>query len=259
MNFMVENGCFRYGKGPEILRDISFSIGERQILSVLGPNGVGKTTLIQCMLGLLPWSSGQSRLDGVPCTGRQLWKKIGYVPQKKQSGFAYTVEEMVLLGRSAHLGLFSQPGEADKAVAQHAMELTGTTSFAGKLCSRISGGELQMVLIARALAAEPKLLILDEPESNLDFKNQRIVLDLIRELCQKEGISSILNTHYPEHAVELSHRLLLLRRGKASLFGRPEEIVTEENLEATFGLKVYIRPVLLEQAPYTCIIPGKAQ
>lgn len=94
MNFTVEHGCFQYKNGPEILRDVSFTIGQRQILSVLGPNGVGKTTLIKCMLGLLPWNSGMSTLDGAPCAGgesRKIWRKVGYVPQRKQAGFAYTV------------------------------------------------------------------------------------------------------------------------------------------------------------------------
>ena len=144
MNFTVEHGCFQYKNGPEILRNVSFTIGQRQILSVLGPNGVGKTTLIKCMLGLLPWNSGMSTLDGVPCTGgesRKIWRKVAYVPQRKQAGFAYTVGEMVLLGRSAHLGLLSMPGERDRAIAANAMEKTGTTHLAHKLCSRISGGE----------------------------------------------------------------------------------------------------------------------
>ena len=143
MNFTVEHGCFQYKNGPEILRDVSFTIGQRQILSVLGPNGVGKTTLIKCMLGLLPWNSGMSTLDGAPCTGgesRKIWRKVGYVPQRKQAGFAYTVGEMVLLGRSAHLGLLSMPGERDRAIAADAMKKTGTTHLAHKLCSRISGG-----------------------------------------------------------------------------------------------------------------------
>lgn len=141
-----------------------------------------------------------STLDGAPCTGgesRKIWRKVGYVPQRKQAGFAYTVGEMVLLGRSAHLGLLSMPGERDRAIAADAMKKTGTTHLAHKLCSRISGGELQMVLVARALASQPELLVLDEPESNLDFRNQRVVLDLIRQLCREQGISSILNTHYP--------------------------------------------------------------
>ena len=133
MNFTVEHGCFQYKNGPEILRDVSFTIGQRQILSVLGPNGVGKTTLIKCMLGLLPWNSGMSTLDGAPCTGgesRKIWRKVGYVPQRKQAGFAYTVGEMVLLGRSAHLGLLSMPGERDRAIAADAMKKTGTTHLA---------------------------------------------------------------------------------------------------------------------------------
>ena len=113
-----------------------------------------------------------------------------------------------------------------------------------------------MVLVARALASQPELLVLDEPESNLDFRNQRVVLDLIRQLCREQGISSILNTHYPEHAIELSDSVLLLRREGSAVFGEAHEVMTEENLQGAFGVQVYIRTVPLENRSYTCVIPG---
>lgn len=259
MIFEVNNASYSYNKERKILDHVTFSVKENEVLSVLGPNGVGKTTLIKCMLGLLQWDEGTSSFNGKPCSGagnKDIWKHIGYVPQRKQSGFTYTVEEMITLGRTAHLGMFSLPTEKDKEIVNEVMKMVGIEHYRSKLCSRISGGELQMVLIGRALALQPKLLILDEPESNLDFKNQRLILNLIKDLKKEFHISSILNTHFPEHAMELSDSILLLQRNAPTIFGNVKEVMTEENLQNIFSVNVYMRKVMLEQTPYTCIIPG---
>ena len=158
-----------------ILKNISFCVESRQVLAVLGPNGVGKTTLLRSMMGMLPWTSGGSFLDGEnirDMTPGRLWREMAYVPQAKSFPFAFTVEEMILLGRSSRIGTFGTPEKADRERCERAMEELGIAHMRRKLCNQISGGELQMVLIARALCAEPKLLVLDEPESNLDFRNR---------------------------------------------------------------------------------------
>lgn len=261
MMFQVENGCFSYkskGESPkEILKDISFQVDEKEILSILGPNGVGKTTLIRCMLGLQPWSQGTTLFyeKNLKSAGDS-WKQIGYVPQRKHMSFSYSVKEMITLGRTAHLGLFSLPSEKDKKIVEDVMDMVGVRSFADSLCSRISGGQLQMVLIGRALALQPKLLILDEPESNLDFKNQIIVLDLIKNLKTEHGISSILNTHFPEHAMDISDKVLLLGKNQVPVFGGTAEVLTEDLLRQTFDVKVFIREVEIDTGTYTCIVPS---
>ena len=184
MNFAVERGVFRYHRdGKDVLQNISFRIGSGEIMAVLGANGIGKTTLLKCMMGLLPWRSGRSLLNGrnireLPV--QQLWQTISYVPQARDTTSGFTALEMAAIGRAPHLGAFSQPKEGDLAIAHSCLQEVGASHLAQKLCSQMSGGELQLVLIARALAAGPELLVLDEPESGLDFKNQMIILDLLR-------------------------------------------------------------------------------
>ncbi len=258
MTFEVENGCFRYPGGKEILKDINVTIRHNEVLSILGSNGVGKTTLLKCMLDLLKWTSGRTRVDGRTVARMQhseFWKKIGYVPQAKLSAFVYTVEEMVLLGRSAHLRLAQLPKAEDVKIMEESLSAIGILHLRHKLCSKISGGELQMVLIARALAGNPSLLVLDEPESNLDFRNQIIVLETIRYLSREKQISSIVNTHYPEHALSISDKTLLLCGDGSCVCGRSPEIITEPHLRSAFGVRVKICDIPLDESSYTCVLP----
>lgn len=258
MNFEVVDGCFGYSNGKHILNDINFCVEQKEILSILGSNGVGKTTLLKCTLGLLKWRSGQTKIDGKDVQEMkhsELWRNIGYVPQAKLSAFAYTVDEMVLLGRNSHLGMLEQPGKKDKEIVEKCIDRIGIGYLKGKLCSKISGGELQMVLIARALTAQPKLMILDEPESNLDFKNQLIVLETIKSLRDEEGISSIVNTHYPEHAISISDKALILNRDGTSIFGAAHSSIIEANLEKAFGVNVKIKDFYHKEKKYTCVLP----
>ena len=258
MKFEVVDGRFGYEKGKEILRDINFTLEDDAVLTILGSNGVGKTTLVKCMLGLLKWTSGSTLIDGQEVGNMkhtEFWKKIGYVPQAKLSAFAYTVEEMVLLGRNAHLKMTEMPNEDDREIALDCLDCIGVKHLRHKLCSKISGGELQMVLIARALAAQPSMLILDEPESNLDFRNQLIVLNTIRELSKEKHISSIVNTHYPEHAISISDMTLLLQGDGTSVCGTTRSTITESLLQNAFGVNVKICDVPVDGSKYTCVMP----
>ena len=258
MIFEVKEASFGYKKSPDILKDLAFTVNEGEILSILGSNGVGKTTLLKCTLGFLPWRTGCTYINGKPWhewKNQEIWKKIGYVPQAKRSAFSYTTEEMVLLGRNAHLGILAQPTKKDYMFAEECLEMVGMSRLRGKLCNEISGGELQMVLIARALATDPELLILDEPESNLDFKNQLIVIDTIHKLCRERGISSIVNTHYPEHALAISDKALILNRDGSNAFGNAEEVISEENLCKAFDVDVRIRDFQLEEKKHVCVLP----
>ena len=257
MTFSVENGTFGY-KENTIIKDINFEINKGEVLSVLGSNGVGKTTLLKCMMGLLKWRTGASKLDGKDISqikSRDFWQNIAYVPQAKGSAFGYTAIDMVTLGRSAHLGTFSQPKKEDRDAAEQAMEDMGIQYLHDKLCTEMSGGELQMVLIARALTISPEMLVLDEPESNLDFKNQLIILETVRLLSEKRGISAIVNTHYPEHALKISDKALILNRDGTNIFGNAEDIINEENMRKCFSVQVYIDSFLLDEREYKSVVP----
>ena len=256
--FEVRGGSFSYENGVQILYDINLTVTAPEILCVLGANGAGKTTLIRAMLGLCKWGGGASFLNGVnirKMKAKEFWKRVGYVPQAKLSSFAFTVGEMVRLGRSAHLAAFSMPAKRDEEAAEEALSLVGIEHLRDKLCSRISGGELQLVLIARALAAKPEILVLDEPESNLDFKNQKRVLSIISTLCKERRIAAVINTHYPEHAMDISQRALLMMPDKSAIFGRTIDVITEENLKKTFDIPVHIHRYRIGWRMHSSILP----
>ena len=257
MNLKVENGSFAYPKGPEVLRDVSIELHSGEILSILGPNGAGKTTLLRCMTGMLKLDRGRCLLDGEDIRQippRRLWRKMAYVPQARSATASYSVFQTVLLGRSSRIGSFSAPKQQDISAAEQALEQLGIAELAEKPCTALSGGEMQMVLIARALAQEPEVLIFDEPESNLDFKNQLIVLDTMTNLAQR-GMACVFNTHYPAHALQRSDRALLLRKGGPCVFGRTSDVVTEENIRSAFGVNAVVGGIETGTAILPNVVP----
>lgn len=254
----VENGCFGYPKQEKILKNINLHLEKGHILSVLGPNGIGKTTLLKCMIGLLPWTSGRSILNGTDLCkmkSKDIWNTISYIPQAHSFSFSYTGLEMVMLGRSSHLGLFEQPGAQEIEMAEAMMEKVGITHLAGKDCNRMSGGELQMVLIARALINEPELIILDEPETGLDFHNQILVLNMIERLAHEEGISAIMNTHYPTNAMSIADEAFMMNRKGDRFYGTTDSILNEQNISRSFDVNVIVDEVSYKDRLIRNIIP----
>ena len=254
----VENGCFGYPKQEEILTDINIKLEEGHILSVLGPNGIGKTTLLKCMIGLMPWSRGRSLLTGKDIRtlkSKEIWNMISYIPQTHGFSFSYTGLEMVMLGRSSHLGLFSQPGHREIEMAEAMMEKVGITRLADKDCNRMSGGELHMVLIARALINEPKLIILDEPETGLDFHNQILVLNMVEKLAHEENIGAIMNTHYPTNAMSIADEALMMNRKGDRFYGPTGDILNESNISKSFDVNVVVDEIMYQNRTIRSVVP----
>ena len=169
----------------------------------------------------------------------EIASRLGYVPQDHSSTFPFTALQVVLVGRAPYLNVFSSPSSEDVAIAEEALERVGITKLKDKRFTELSGGERQLVLIARVLAQQPKALLLDEPTSHLDFRNQTLILRLISSLVQ-EGLAVIMTTHFPNHAFVYSSRVAIMKDGKFLAVGRPEEIITEENLKKVYGIDVRI-------------------
>ena len=253
----VKNGSFSYGS-REVLKDISFHLEERKIMTILGPNGVGKTTLLKCIMGFLRWNRGGTLISGKRLTeysDKELWSKISYVPQAKQSVFTYGVLEMVVMGLDKENGFFYSPKKEQFERAGEMLKELGIGRLADRYCNELSGGELQMVMLARAMVSGPELLILDEPESNLDMRNQLRILDAIEYASKEKNTACVINTHFPSHALRLSDQTLLLGRGFKQKFGSTKEIITEENVEEFFRTRAKIVDFAAEGKTYRIIAP----
>ncbi|WRS26734.1 ABC transporter ATP-binding protein [Oscillospiraceae bacterium MB08-C2-2] len=257
MKLEVRQGSFDY-KDKAVLKDINLVVEKDQILTILGPNGVGKTTLLKCLMGFLKWKQGETLIDGRPFASlsrKELWQKISYVPQAKKNAFAYSVEDMIVMGLNSHLGFFDSPGKKDYQKAQEIMERIGIFHLAKKSFGKISGGELQMVLIGRALISQPEVLILDEPESNLDMRNQLKVLGLIESIKRDFHASCIINTHFPNHALKISDKTLMLGYGNLQQVGDTRQVATEQNIERFFGVRSKILPVDINSVCFSALFP----
>jgi iron complex transport system ATP-binding protein len=239
----VKNAEFGYFGGSNVFEGARCLVKEGEILSILGPNGSGKTTLLKCMNGLFKLRKGQVYIEGKRLSSlkrEQVGKKVGYVPQAHVSTFPYTVLEMVLMGRAPHLGVFSSPSAKDVEIAKEAIEMLGISHLMDRPYSQTSGGEAQLVIIARALAAEPKALLLDEPTSHLDVRNQMVILNFLEELAREKGIAAIMTTHFPDHALSISDKVLLMNGEKTSMVGNVEDVITEYNLKKVYGIDTRI-------------------
>lgn len=261
----LQAASFSYGPRP-IFQGLDLELGPGEIVSLLGPNGCGKTTLLRCIAGLLPLQSGRVLLDGrdlatLDETSRA--RSMGFVFQEHTVLFPYTVLEVVSMGRAPHLGLFSVPSARDTEIAIQAIETVELQDLALERYTRISGGERQLALVARALAQEPRVLLLDEPTSHLDFGNQMLVLETVRRLARERGLTVLMATHAPDHALFVADRVALMQRGGFLAVGPPDRVMTEESLKELYGINVKMVAVAGEGggslARAAIALPGRAR
>lgn len=256
MKIEVQNGNYYYDhkkeKQPNLYEtDINFTLNNGEIMAILGPNGAGKTTMLKCITGLLEWKKGQTLVDDQPLKSfkrKEIWKRIGYVPQVHKMVFGFTIEDLVVMGRAPYISTLAKPSREDYDAAHQSLDSVGILHLAKKSCNEVSGGELQLALIARTLVSNPEVLILDEPESHLDIQKQIIILQTIKKLSVEHGISCIINTHYPNHAFYLAdHVLMTAKKGKV-IYGKVHEVMTEFRMKEYFGIE--LKKIIYEEDNY---------
>ncbi|AMO86784.1 putative ABC transporter ATP-binding protein [Solibacillus isronensis B3W22] len=253
MKIEVREGNFCYAKKKEVKpfiyeSNISFTLEPGKIMAILGPNGAGKTTLLKCITGLQDWRVGESLIDDVPLakvSQKELWKKIGYVPQAHKMVFGFSIEDLVVMGRAPYIGSLSKPRKEDYEKAHEALNEVGIVHLAKKSCNEVSGGELQLALIARTLVSNPEILILDEPESHLDVQKQVVILETLKRLAKEHKISCIINTHYPNHAFYLADQVLMIAKEKKAVIGAVHEVMTESRMKEYFNID--LRKLIFEE------------
>ena len=238
----IKNASFGYNSSETVWEDINIQVREGECLCLLGPNGCGKTTLFNCINNNYELKQGSVLLNGKDVREyniTDLAKTIGIVFQEHSAPFPYTSLEVVRMGRTPHLGMLATPDKRDTELAYAMMEELGIAHLAGKRYTQISGGERQLVLIARTLCQEPEIILFDEPTSHLDFKNQAQVLHSIKNLSAK-GMTIVMTSHFPNHVWKVGTNVAMMNYNGMVAQGTVEEVMTEENLAKTYGVDVKI-------------------
>lgn len=240
MSALIEarNLGFTYPAGLTAVRDISLAIPPRSMTAVIGANGSGKSTLIRLLIGLFVPTHGDVWLDGKPLRAwapRARAREIGYVPQTMSIAFPFSAIDVVLSGRAPHLSAFGFEGATDRAKALHALETVGAAHLADRSVTELSGGERQMVMLARALAQEPRILLLDEPSASLDLKHRAALMRTLANLRRESNLTVLMVTHDLQLTSAAFDRIVALRCGEIAADGRPEEVLEGGLLSAIYG------------------------
>ncbi|MEA4891341.1 MAG: ABC transporter ATP-binding protein [Peptococcaceae bacterium] len=242
----VDGVHFSYGK-QEILKGVSFDMEKDEFMCILGANGCGKTTLLKTMLGFLTPQEGSVSLYGQDVhkmDEKELAKKVAYIPQTHNPPFPFTVKDVVLMGRTPHLSRACIPSPKDLDIAGESMARLGIERYAEKRYTELSGGQRQMVIIARALTQQPDILIMDEPTASLDFGNQYVVLAQMLRLA-KGGMSILMVTHNPDHALYCADRIMAMRGGRIVRLGESRSVVNEPTMQSIYNMTIKVRDVTI--------------
>ncbi len=243
----VQNINFGYDQ-RDVLKDISFKVNKGEIFFLLGPNGCGKTTLLDCVLGLLIPRKGNIHLNGTNINvirPETIARQVAYVPQSHEKTFPYTVMDIVLMGRASYIGLFGSPSEEDMAIVEESLDLVGILHLRDRRYTQLSGGEGQLVMIARALSQKTPLIVMDEPTAHLDFKHELVIMETIVELVRETGLSILMATHFPNHAFyfennDIPTRVTLMNDNRFLKAGSPTEILSEENIRLIYNINARV-------------------
>jgi iron complex transport system ATP-binding protein len=248
-----------YGRQP-VLRDLSIEVAEGAFFIIIGPNSSGKTTLLRALAGAVQPRQGQVEIWGAPVahfSKKALARLIAVVPQRVATDIPFTVKEVVLMGRSPHVGWLGLEQAKDLELAEEAMAFTNVAHLAGRPLPQLSGGELQRVIIARAICQQPRLILLDEPTAALDPAHQVAIMDLMAQLQQERGLTVVMVSHDLNLAAMYGEQLLLLKEGKTVKSGRPADVLTYELLEQTYGCPVLVDTNPLGQVPRVTLVPKR--
>jgi iron complex transport system ATP-binding protein len=237
----LRGATFRYDS-QTVFSAIDLDVWRGEVLTVLGPNGCGKSTLLRCIGGALALAQGTARLDNVDIASLEASaraRRIGYLFQQHAPSFPFPVIDVVTMGRTPHLSLFGTPSSQDAALAEQALDRVGMRHLKDRPYTELSGGELQLVLLARTLVQQPDVILLDEPTAHLDFRNQAQCLKTIAALAA-QGATMVMTTHDPNHAFLLPGRVLLMKAGGDILTGVASQIISDSTLTATYGIDITV-------------------
>ncbi|MBW1951985.1 MAG: ABC transporter ATP-binding protein [Deltaproteobacteria bacterium] len=256
---IIEHLYVAYGKRL-VLQDLSFQIDDGGFFIIIGPNSSGKTTLLKTMAGVVRPQQGYVEILGNPLASyakRTLAQQVAVVPQYTPTDVPFTVQEVVLMGRSPHLSLAGLEQKRDLAIAQEAMEITKVAHLAGRRLDQLSGGELQRVVLARALCQQPRLIMLDEPTASLDLAHQVNIMDLLERLQQERGLTVIMISHDVNLAAMYGNQLLLMKEGRIVSLGPPREVLTYAQLEQAYGCVLLVDDNPVRDVPRVTLVPKK--
>jgi iron complex transport system ATP-binding protein len=243
----ITDASFSYGV-QNVFSNLSFSVNAGEIFCLLGPNGCGKTTLLDCILGFHRLRSGSISIMGKDSGSfrpGQIARSIAYVPQRHERTFPYTVREIVTMGRAAYLSMFEAPSQSDRRIADEALERIGIRYLKNRPYTQLSGGETQLVMIARALVQQTPVVILDEPTAHLDFRHELVIMEVISGLVKTSGLAIIMATHFPNHAFYFQNsgintRIALLHEGGFLSIGPPESVLNEDSVKKLYGVNASV-------------------